>query len=238
MKNKYASSLAVFVFAILFSLSVANAQSAFSVDPGTTVSETVTVNPNDSVYTDLTIHLKNETNNPLVLEWKTMSNTLPSAWNLQLCDWTKCFSDVIPGRVMDTIGVGVTGFMKLSIGPIYPNTVGSGSCIFDVWVRGDTNDKVTLHFDIDALVGLEENILESNVVVYPNPVKNTLFLNSGTISLDQVTLYDLSGAKVAQINTPVTGDAQLSTSALAPGLYLLEVKSGAQVMTKKILKTE
>lgn len=238
MNNQYASKLIIFVFALMFSFSVASAQSAFTLDPGNSISETVNVMPNDSGYADMTIYLKNSQNQPLILEWKTISNTLPTNWDVQLCDWTKCFSSVIAGRVMDTISTGGQGFIKLTVGPIYPNTIGSGQCVFDVWVYGDTADKVTLTYTINGLVGVEENILESNLVVYPNPIKNQLNLNTGSVTLDKVTLFDLSGKIVAELEQSVTGDAVIETAHLAPGVYLLEARSGKARLTKKILKTE
>lgn len=234
MKNKYAFTLLILVFALMLNFNSAQAQAPFTVSPSNTVSETAYTG--SSTYADLTIYLTNNLNGPLVMEWQTVSNTLPTQWQLQLCDWTKCFSDVISGRVMDTLAQGGTGFMKLTVGPI--ETAGSGTCVFEVWEHGNTATKETLTFNIDALVGVEENVIAKNLVIYPNPVKDQLFLNTGEITLDQVTLFDLTGAEVARINEGLYGNGSIPTAKLAPGVYILEARSGDAVLTKKILKTE
>ncbi|MBW6499434.1 MAG: T9SS type A sorting domain-containing protein, partial [Bacteroidales bacterium] len=68
--------------------------------------------------------------------------------------------------------------------------------------------------------------------VYPNPVRNTLFIESGQ-QIDYLRMFDLAGRVVYQaevMDNQTTIDANL----LGGGLYILQMVSGQQVKTHKI----
>ena len=80
----------------------------------------------------------------------------------------------------------------------------------------------------------------SSLQVYPNPATDyiKLTLENGDIRPVDVTIFDNSGRKCKQISLPKLGrvlNEQLDLSALAHGLYLLEVRQGPAKLIKKII---
>lgn len=69
--------------------------------------------------------------------------------------------------------------------------------------------------------------------IYPNPVNR--FLNIKGQHLDQITITDLSGRVILkpQIETVEGG---LDLSGLKPGIYLLEIRNGAEKVVKRIIR--
>jgi hypothetical protein len=78
-------------------------------------------------------------------------------------------------------------------------------------------------FDTDGFV----------VSVYPNPVKDNLFINT-SVNCNQIVLFDVSGRLVRSINT-VGFQNQLHVQNLAKGVYFLVVKTDAGKKTTKII---
>jgi hypothetical protein len=74
---------------------------------------------------------------------------------------------------------------------------------------------------------------DTTFVIYPNPVASVLNISNTTgTEVDNVTIYDLSGALV--LSTQKTNT--ISLSGLASGTYLVKIKSGDRIETKKIIK--
>jgi len=70
--------------------------------------------------------------------------------------------------------------------------------------------------------------------VYPNPVKNTLYL-SYVENISDVAVFNLLGQQVLSKKINAT-ESQIDMSALAGGTYLMKVNVGNQVKTLKIVK--
>lgn len=100
-----------------------------------------------------------------------------------------------------------------------------------------------LAFDIlDYSLGDKQSI---EVFLYPNPVEDELYIKlltpTGTneVSID---IYSLSGQKVSTENFSIPGafplaHFPLNISQLANGIYLVQVNTGNQSVTKKIIKS-
>ena len=78
------------------------------------------------------------------------------------------------------------------------------------------------------------NDLESNVNVYPNPVKNTLNVSAAVV-IDAVSIFDLTGREVMRAKPNATAFS-LDVADLNKGLYLVTVKAGKQELTTKLVK--
>lgn len=84
----------------------------------------------------------------------------------------------------------------------------------------------------DLVVGVDEIELDMVTRVFPNPVRNTLFIQSGQ-QIDYLRMFDMAGRVVYQaevMDNQTTIDANL----LGGGLYILQMVSGQQVKTHKI----
>lgn len=85
----------------------------------------------------------------------------------------------------------------------------------------------------NSTMGVNENTL-SDFVVYPNPAKDILTLNSQN-SLEKAELFDLNGRKV--LSSEITNNNTVNISGLASGTYiLLATDSNGNQSTQKVIK--
>lgn len=79
--------------------------------------------------------------------------------------------------------------------------------------------------------GLDSLADNSGVVIYPNPAKNYLMINS-LKDVDKVEIYDSFG-KPSIISSKET---KIDISQLQKGIYLIRINMGDKVVTKKLMK--
>ena len=100
-------------------------------------------------------------------------------------------------------------------------------CVVAEYVDGTSlPDCVIIEF-IDAI---SEN--EAEFAIYPNPVNNTLFINSGNAEFSY-EMFNGMGQKVASGNA--TGSTQISVNDMKKGIYFLRLTTGTQVRMEKVV---
>ena len=82
----------------------------------------------------------------------------------------------------------------------------------------------------DSFMSSEDFNAES-IVVYPNPVRNTLFIDGINHKFD-IEICSIMGQKI--LTQSATN--QLDISDLSSGIYLLKIKTGQTTVVKKIVK--
>jgi hypothetical protein len=104
---------------------------------------------------------------------------------------------------------------------------------------GDPNRSVMIDGDIvihnvwgDLVVSLNEIELDLVTRVYPNPVRNTLYIQSGQ-QIDYLRLFDMAGRLIYQAEV-MDFETTIDANQLRGGLYILQMISGQQVKTHKI----
>lgn len=100
-----------------------------------------------------------------------------------------------------------------------------GSQVFSLIASGTTG--ITL--------GVKTSEFSNNVVVYPNPAKNTLNFSTPNDELvENVSFVDLLGKEI-QMNSSVINNA-VSVDALSKGVYFVKFQCQGQVIVKKFVK--
>jgi hypothetical protein len=84
-------------------------------------------------------------------------------------------------------------------------------------------------------VGFAENKLENNVRLYPNPVHSSINLDLGTITANQLLIYDANGRLVYE-NAHISSQLQIEVSHLNKGLYYFQIITDNGVISKKFIK--
>ncbi len=84
-------------------------------------------------------------------------------------------------------------------------------------------------------LGIKENTLE-NISVYPNPVTDKLNIRFPEAGDYGVSLYDLTGREIIQIQSNSADHIQLDVNALGQGQYVLKVVGNKGSMTKSIIR--
>jgi hypothetical protein len=75
----------------------------------------------------------------------------------------------------------------------------------------------------------------NSISVYPNPVGNTLMLESKSLrEFNSITIFSMPGKKMMQDKPGNGGLQRVDVSALPPGIYLLEITSGQSIRVKFI----
>jgi len=96
-----------------------------------------------------------------------------------------------------------------------------------IWGGEDAEDRWNLF-------SIESNPFE-NLLVYPNPAVEVLWLQSSTIiNNGSYIIYDLLGREMFQ-NNLISNKTSIDISTLTKGLYLLKIKSGNSETIRKII---
>lgn len=90
-------------------------------------------------------------------------------------------------------------------------------------------------FCVQKIQGLDALFLNKNTLVYPNPAKESVQIQSiGNHSIESVVCFDLLGKKV--LSTRATSkSASLNTSSLTPGMYVLEIQTSQGSLRKSLV---
>jgi len=74
-------------------------------------------------------------------------------------------------------------------------------------------------------------------LVFPNPVEGAINIVAGRESMKEVNVYDVSGRRSSRlINTSAQSTLVIPCSNLAPGVYIVEIKTDTQRYLKKVIK--
>ncbi|MDO7173272.1 T9SS type A sorting domain-containing protein [Mariniflexile sp. AS56] len=82
-------------------------------------------------------------------------------------------------------------------------------------------------------LGVSKNNLDSKLKIYPNPAQDFITVESNSVKISSVELYNLIGQKVK--SQSVLKDNKLNVSDLSKGMYLLKVNTEDSSATRKIL---
>ena len=109
--------------------------------------------------------------------------------------------------------------------------------------EGDPTKAASLYYEfrtVDPFIGINENIpgLHSGIIteVYPNPARSIVNIRMESKKDVQLDVYDHLGrlCQSTQYDKP-SGLYKLNVSDLKPGVYFIQVKSGEQTQTAKLL---
>jgi endoglucanase Acf2 len=108
--------------------------------------------------------------------------------------------------------------------------------MFDIGKLGDGSSTSTFYFDDvmqTATLSVDENLKLESLKVYPNPVSNTLYINSSTNKLTKVKIYSIIGKELLSVENDLE---KIDTSGIPTGIYIMKLYSGSNYIIKKIIK--
>lgn len=95
------------------------------------------------------------------------------------------------------------------------------------------NRTLTANFQLDLSVS---DVDKSDFEIYPNPVKNILYIKNPNFHEFELTIYDLSGKLILNRKNNNSQNLEFDLSSFKSGNYLVEIKSGKTQLTTKIIK--
>ena len=130
----------------------------------------------------------------------------------------------------DTMSVTVGG-SEVYNGPLALE--GQGLVAADIWDNGGADFYMDEYIFVEGTLGAED--FNADVFsVYPNPVVNTLNINSAD-AVQNVTVYDVLGKVVMNVNPGVVSPS-LDMSSLNAGVYLVNVTINGTSKSVKVIK--
>ncbi|MFC5271462.1 T9SS type A sorting domain-containing protein [Adhaeribacter terreus] len=136
--------------------------------------------------------------------------------------WKKVVVDLTPYKNRGGIQIG----LESSVKEAYANGNGTANVMDNILVER-----------VAFVSGVKENILQSNVVVFPNPSNGLFNLKVPTTTRNySVEVMDLTGKLVKlQTVTNNAGTTQLNLNGTAKGIYILKIASEGNVATRKLI---
>jgi hypothetical protein len=84
----------------------------------------------------------------------------------------------------------------------------------------------------DNTLAITNNEINS-IILYPNPVKNTVFIKGNTEKLTRIDIININGQLIKTINSDFN---QIDVSQLNEALYFLKLYSEKSTTTKRLIK--
>ncbi|KQO34329.1 pectate lyase [Flavobacterium sp. Leaf82] len=124
-----------------------------------------------------------------------------------------------------------SGIVTASI-PAGANTITKGSVANLFYISTKYNSGTAKMAQTTELTETE-TATESKVILYPNPVTNTLYLSNVNQKVEQILVYNLSGLLVKSAGKDTES---IDLNQLIPGTYLVKVSTNEGSFTQTILK--
>jgi hypothetical protein len=158
----------------------------------------------------------------------TFSTAERVGYVLVAAGWSNQFTFTVPTSA-------ITGSVRMRVRISYSVDGAIDPCA--VATYGETED-YTVNITQGGSAGIEDFNLE-NVVVYPNPTSNELYVDLGGVEylINEIQLVDLTGRIIS--TNAVNKDVKLyniSTSSLSNGIYSVKIIGKEGSITKKIIK--
>jgi len=99
-------------------------------------------------------------------------------------------------------------------------------------VGSSQNDDKIAWYENYTILSVEEHQTE-NFKIYPNPTQGLIYLNSKTETIGSVTIFDILGKKVLQLDADVQS---LDISNFQSGMYFLRITTDTGAIGQKIIK--
>jgi hypothetical protein len=89
-------------------------------------------------------------------------------------------------------------------------------------------------FTITSTASIEDSFITKSIVLYPNPVKDRLFIEvDAGIEIKEIQVYDLIGKRIKLMKGP---QSSISLKRLPKGVYYIKIKTNLGTGVKRILK--
>ncbi len=120
----------------------------------------------------------------------------------------------------------------------FANTYDMISIFYDFGTAGANKDYYVDQVAFGLITNISENLLEEDkLIVYPNPAKNQLnFDLSNLESNSTLSIYNLKGQLVQQVQGQSPSKVNLDISQLNQGMYLIQVQTDNELFSTRFIK--
>lgn len=133
-----------------------------------------------------------------------------------------------------------TAAPALTQSPAAGTDVGVGVTVITITATDDAGNVGTCTFEltVSETLGLEDNELSTQIVLYPNPTRGALTLiNNSSEILKQLTIVDVNGRTIQTISLENAGvNTNFTIDQLATGMYFVTIETQNSATVKQIVK--
>ena len=110
-----------------------------------------------------------------------------------------------------------------------------GSSTYYIMVEGANSESGNYQIELSCEPVLSVNDLQRQLGIYPNPVKDQLYIESQTATVTHVEIYDLSGRRMNTWNGESTA-LSVDVASLQAAVYFVRVHTDQGILTKRLVK--
>lgn len=176
--------------------------------------------------------------NDTMFNWKILSITSPSTWQIDFCDPLDCIPSTPVGfdktfKLLNSMsgslktdvyfkGISGTGMLKVSIKSVlHPENI----------------DTITFNVKATGTTGVKDAEKSKEIVFYPNPAKDVLNIKFNIQSRVEVNIYNILGSRVKTI-TCDAGTNEINIADLQKGVYFIRYTDKGKVVSKTFTKAD
>ena len=165
-------------------------------------------------------------------------NDIPASWDGMVCIYGSCLGIIPPVGItaeMTPINGTTEGMVRLTINPITGTEVAKLQVyVFDI---NFPNDGDTATFLLNATLGIETStILESNLIVSPNPSSDVITIDSPT-GLRHVSIINAAGKMVVEYNLNGVTNSVMNVRDYQAGVYIIRIEDiNGSIVNRKLIK--
>ncbi len=164
----------IFTLFVLAGMTIQLPAQTFFPLPGAVLEQEVLPNLANECY----IYFEDNVNtDSLHLKWRLADATIPLGWDISLCDYGTCYTNIPPGKTMLPAYDTIQPYLKLVV---LPNAVAGSAWIwFRVSRVGDDTDFQDVYFEVHTpgFVSSSTPFLEQGIKIWPNPVSDILYVH-------------------------------------------------------------
>jgi hypothetical protein len=101
--------------------------------------------------------------------------------------------------------------------------------------KGTFNQRFTLLFEPEVILGTQDNALE-RIVIFPNPTTHHIQIVSPSAIIERAEVYDVQGRKIQEVVFTTQNNYQLDLSNLDAAMYFVTLFTENGVETRSIIK--
>lgn len=98
---------------------------------------------------------------------------------------------------------------------------------------GEPADAVIIRLHNNENIGVEEQIINNNISLYPNPVTNLLIINHTDVNIQKVQLFNSLGQSVLVEHSSFNN---INVSCLVKGTYVVKIETESGILVRKVIK--
>ena len=118
--------------------------------------------------------------------------------------------------------------------PVAGTILGMGSYTITFIASDSSGNENMCSFEVEVQVLiLNDNELNKGLSIYPNPSSNMVTVNSKTDLLTSISVFDINGKQILDINTINSETKTLDISNFSNGIYFMTINNE---VTKKLIK--